>query len=169
MQQKHLLIQERYQHYKEIYPDLPVLDHLNRELECVDFLAERKEVPQFFLAALRRRLVDVVGSWINYLHNFVLPNQQSMILVHEAESISREERDTIIKLINKLMFVSRLSAKLELEKDEAQDAKFVTEQFSKWLSIKEKIKVITHRNIEIWQAAMQKQKIDESESNHYVG
>ncbi len=162
------VIKEKYAKVKKEYPILPELDDLDQEIELIDFLLERRELPIHFLAATRRRFVDVVGGWINYLHNFLLPNQQSMILIHESGSFSDKEKEEVTILINQLMFMSRVSAKLELQKEEESDAKFIAKYLNKWLEMKSKILSITEKNISIWKEAMEK-KVSEEKAGQYFG
>jgi len=156
-----------YNEKRKEFPNLPEADKLDYEMEFIDYLGERFNIPSFLIRSIRRRVADVLGSWINYLHNFVHPNKQSMILVHEAENVSDEDKDTIFKIMNELMFISRISAKLEIQKDEAVDAKFITDVFNMWLDIKKKLVPITQKNINIWEKALQQKGVIEEDKQYF--
>ena len=162
-------VKSAYDSYLQKFPELPDLDSLDREIEWVDAVIERDEIPRQFLDFIRRKFIDTLGGWINYLHNFLLPNQQSMILVHESGNFSEEEKEHITVLLNKIMLASRISANLELQKDEKANAEFIGKYFSKWLSIKEEIITITSRNVIIWKEAIKKKIIEENSNNQYFG
>ena len=159
---------KEYNGLKTKYPNLPKFEFLDKEFEISDMLTERNELPSRMIQTIRRRIVDIIGGWINYLHNFLLPNQQSMILVHEAENISQEERDHITTLVNQLMFMSRESAHLELTRSDNDDAEFIASHVEKWLIIKKDILSITEKNIAIWTEAINK-KVAEEEKKQYIG
>ena len=167
MDKKQQEIKLAYEQLQKKHQTLPSFTDMDNEIEFVDFLSQRDSIPIHLESNLRRRLVDVVGSWINYLHNFVMPNQQSMILVHEAENVSEEERDDILMLINQLMFMNRQSAQLELKRSQEEDIKFIVTTYNKWLTMKETMLKITNNNVKIWEKAIGK-KIKE-EKTHYFG
>lgn len=161
------VIEKQLQKLQQTYSELPEIILLDKETECIDLLTERKAEASLPLTIIRRRFVDVVGGWISYLHSFLLPNQQSMILVHEAENFSEEEKAEILMILNQLMFISRVSAKLELERSPAADAHFLGEYFPKWLEIKAKILAITKKNVAIWQSAIEKREAKQEKGTYF--
>ena len=81
-----------YDKIKEKFSDLPSLDELNFEFEIKDAVVAQKIDPSFPLRYIRRHIVGIFYNWINYLHNFIMPNPQSAILIRESESFSDEQK-----------------------------------------------------------------------------
>jgi len=138
--------------------DLPEFDELNKEFEIFNAFLTYDNVPDFILRTIRRRMVDKFYSWINYLHNFIYANQQSLILMNEFQQFSEQEKQKIIMIINKIMFINRLSVKLEIDNNEEADAHFVKKYFIEWADLKRELVEITNKNIQGWQEAMKKKE-----------
>lgn len=140
---------EKYNHLKKTY-DLPSLESLNIEFEVIDTLNERGFSPTFSLRYVRRQMVGVLSGWINYLHEFIMPDLQSVILVKESESFDEEQKKKVINLIKELMFINSLSTKLELVMSEEQDAAFIIKYFAKWPELKKRILKLAELNLGSW-------------------
>jgi hypothetical protein len=164
----HQDIINRYQEYKTKFPSLPELGDLDHETEFIDWLAEREELPEHFLDHLRRRFTDMLMGWVNYLHSFIHPNQQSMILMHESDNLTPEDKDGVTDILNQIMFISRISTKLELQKSEEANANFLNEQFKHWQKMKQQMIELAEKNIIIWDEAMKKSHQVET-ADSYVG
>jgi hypothetical protein len=124
-------------------------EELDNEFEIIDAFYSRK-ITGYFLRNTRRRIIEVLYSYINYLHNFVAPNPQSVILMQEAEFFSDEEKDEIDAVMKKIMLVNRMSIRLDLEPDEENDAEFIKQSLDEWKKLKPKIVEITNKLIENW-------------------
>ena len=146
-------ITAEYNLLKEKY-GLPDFDKLNDEFEIYNNFIGATDIPEFLLRNIRRRMVEKFYSWINYLHNFIFANQQSLILMNEYQQFSDEEREEIIMIINKIMFINRLSVKLEVHHKEEEDALFIKKYFDEWPMLKEQLMQITSKNIEGWQNSL---------------
>ena len=138
--------------------DLPLLDDLNYEFELVDIIIEKNIAPSFPLRYIRRIIVGVFYGWINYLHNFLMPNQQSAILIHEAKYFTTEQKEQVTSIINKIMIINRISTKLDLEHSEEKDAEFIQKYFTEWSNIKRFILDCAKINIESWEKEIPPEK-----------
>lgn len=133
---------------------LPDFEKLNSEFEIYNSFMQVETKPEFLLRNIRRRMVDRFYTWINYLHNFIYANQQSLILMNEFQQFSEEEKQEIIMIVNKIMFINRLSLKLEVTQEESEDAHFIKKYFEEWKKIKQQLEKITSKNIEGWQKSL---------------
>ncbi len=136
---------------------LPTLDEINFQFEVVDIVEEKGVKATYPLRYIRRIMVNVFYGWINYLHNFIMPSQQSAILMKESEAFSEEEKEKVIKLIKEIMFINRVSNKLDLELDETKDAKFIKEYYDEWLKVKKVLVELATINVESWKKDMPKE------------
>jgi hypothetical protein len=128
-------------------------EELNNEFELLDFFYS-KRVGDNFLRNIRRRFVEVMYNYITYLHNFIAPNPQSIIIMQEAEFFSDAEKDEMDSIMKKIMLINRMSMKLELKPDEKQDAEFIKKNLEEWKTLKPKIQKITDKLIESWQKTL---------------
>ncbi len=131
---------------------LPEFEILDKELEIVDMLAERKELPQNMLCIIRRRFTEAVYSWINFIHSLIVPNPQSIIVNKDAEAFDDKEKEKIYKTMAVLAKMTRESAGFEANRSqEKQEAKFIKENFKKYLEIKKEILALNEKVVEHWQ------------------
>ena len=148
---------ENYANLQEKY-SLPPLDDMNREFELLDILKEKDVNPSFPLRFTRRMMISIFYSWINYLHNLIMPNPQSFIHVKESEAFNDDEKTQVHNIIKEIMFINRLSAKLDLEHDQQKDAEFIKKYYKEWRKIKSLILELAEKNISCWKEEMPKDK-----------
>lgn len=146
-----------YKKLQEKY-DLPSLDELNSEFEIVDHLISNETYTSYPLRYTRRFIVSIFYNWINYLHNFIMPNPQSAILIRESESFSEEQKLEVTKTIKEIMFINRLSTNLDLEMNEEEDAKFLRKYFDEWKNLKGKLLGFAKNNLDGWLQDMPENK-----------
>jgi len=131
---------------------LPTIEILDRELEIVDMLSERKELPQNILVALRRRFTEIMYSWINFLHSLIMPNPQSIISNKDAEAFSEKEKENIYKLMAELAKMTRESTSFEVKKEQPkEEAKFIRDNFSRFIEIKKELAELNKKVVEHWE------------------
>ncbi|RJQ16873.1 hypothetical protein C4573_02310 [Candidatus Woesearchaeota archaeon] len=147
---------ELVQEFKEKYlvlakkHGLPSFEELNTEFLLEDFIQFKGYVPQLVLRAVRNILVDHFYQWVNFLHNFVFPNQQSLIYMSEHNYLTEEDKAHIETIINRLMLVNRYNIKLDIDKNEEKDALFIKEKYAEWLQWKSELIVITDKLEDFW-------------------
>ena len=124
-------------------------EELNNEFEILDSFYAKK-IADHFLRNIRRRIVEVFYNYINYLHNFIAPNPQSVILMQEAEFFEDADKDKIDSIMKKIMLINRISITLELESDSEKDAEFIMKNLEEWKSLKPKILDVTNKLIDSW-------------------
>lgn len=156
--------QERYAELQKKY-SLPSLEELNFEFEVLDIITEKKVKTTFPLRYTRRIIVNILSNWTSYLHNFLMPNPQSAILIHESKYFSDEQKEEVNGIIKKIMLFNRLSTKLDLEHIEEKDAEFITNVYQEWLDIKKFILECADINIESWE----KEVPSDKQPNRLIG
>jgi hypothetical protein len=124
-------------------------EEIDNEFEIADTFYS-KRTNDHFLRNTRRVIVDMLFSYINYLHNFIAPNSQSVILMQESEFFTDSEKDEIDEIMKKIMLINRSSLNMELEKNEAKDAEFITKTISEWKTIRPAIIKITNTLVDNW-------------------
>jgi hypothetical protein len=155
---------KRYDQLQQEY-SLPTLDELNFEFEVKDIIAEKNAGTTFPLRYIRRIIVNVLSSWTSHLHNFLMPNPQSAIHVHESKHFTDEDKVQINQLITKIMLFNRLSAKLDLVHDEKKDAEFIKSIYTEWADIKKFIIEFADTTIQSWE----KDVPNDKKPNHLIG
>lgn len=139
-----------YSEYAARY-DLPDFEQLDDRFEITDHTANNGFVPKHFLRYLRRRIVNVMDGWVNYLHGIVLPGEQSMILYEEANHFTQEEKDEAFALIKRVMRLGRKNVLLETLLDEEEDAAFIQHANKEWESIREDLKPFVEKSRSVWE------------------
>ena len=132
------------------------IKELDKELELIDTLAKRREFPEFPLRIIRRRLVDIHLLWINYLHSFIFPNPQSIVIIKEAEAFDDKEKDEIYKLMVKFAKATRESVVFEIKRDDEKEAEFIKTSFENFKKIKKQLEPFAEKNIEFWRKESEK-------------
>jgi len=142
-------MEETYAKFAKKYK-LPEYKDINQALE----LSAMKDIhEEFLIRTLRRRLVDVLFSWTNYLHNLVMPNQNNLISVNEYQQFTDDDRNTMTKIMTQLMILARQSASLEIFLDEKKDANYINTAWKEWAQIKKELQKIVDKNLSSWQKA----------------
>jgi len=131
---------------------LPALENLDSELELVDMLAERNELPKNMVAAIRRRLTEVIYSWINFTHSLIVPNPQSIIVNKDSEAFDDKQKEEIYKVMAALAKMTRESTGFEaMRNKEKEEANFITQSFEKYMELKPRLAGINEKVVSYWQ------------------
>ncbi len=150
--QSQIAIQQFKEKYAELQKqfDLPLFDKLDDECEITDNLQRLRFAPSKPLLFVRRILVDKYFTWINYLHTFISPNQQSILLMNEYQQFADNDRKVILDILRQIMLQTRLSTRLDLSSTPQFEAQFIKESFALWLTLKEQLKPYLDKNIASW-------------------
>ncbi len=79
-----------------------------------------------------RRIMDVFGSWLNYIHGLIIINPNSMINVTESQAFNEIEKERMGKLIDRLMMFSSEFSLLMLQNDDKKIGAFIDDAFTFW-------------------------------------
>jgi len=63
-------------------------------------------------------MINKLWSIINYLHNFLMPSNQSLIMMEESKKLSEKEKENISKLMKKITMVAQKGVTIEIKLDD---------------------------------------------------
>ncbi len=149
---------EKYAGMQKKYEELPDLKDLDCEYEIKLFIGDKSSVPNFILRTVRRAMVTYITSWINLFHGYIVPNQGSGISMEEMKHFGVDEKREIAGIIDKLMFVSRSSALIELERSDKKEAEWIIETHKQWIEMKSELKKKVTKNVLKWKENFGKDK-----------
>lgn len=145
--------EEEYNKIRKTYKELPELNNLDIEFDLSSFITKLESMPRHPLRFVRQCIMDSVGPWINYLHNFIIPNQSSAVLMEEFKHFNMDERKQMAKMIDKMMIIVRKGSLCSLEKDHKSDVKWIVETYQSWRALKPEIIEKVKKSISKWETA----------------
>lgn len=99
------------------------------------------------------RIAETYNSWTGFLHELIFPNPHNMINMTESKLFSKEERDEMFALIQKVSELIDVNQLAGLSKDKALEAEFIDGAVTLWNSqFKEKLIVLIKKTREGWKA-----------------
>ena len=138
-------IKKEYEIFKKKYT-LPSFEVVDKELELS--LLENKE---FLLKQITSRLFDRIDQSVRFLEPILHPDTNSISNMNEYRFISDEEKAGLFIFFKKLMKIHRHIIGLLIDYDEEKTAKFVTEYFKEWPSIKKRLYELSMKLSESWE------------------
>lgn len=131
---------------RHMLPPFPEMD-AEFELSYID-----NDNSHFLLREIRRRIMDKLDAYLKLFENLFQaePNVSTM---HEQRLFSEQEKAQAFSLFSQLMRISRESALLDLNNDDAATAAFISGTFSEWRSLKPTISSLISRMKESWMAS----------------
>lgn len=78
------------------------------------------------------KICDTFNSWVNYFHGIVMPNPHNMISNTESQLFSEEEKQQIIKVMNKILAHTSENVLAGLKKDKEKEAEFIDNSLRLW-------------------------------------
>jgi hypothetical protein len=148
-------INETYEIIRKKY-DLPTLKYLNEEFDMIELIKRNRFYPTKILRFIKRSIAERIYFWLNYLNIFILPNQQSVVLMNEYQKIDEKEKTKIMEYMKEIMLISRKSTRAELIGKEEEDAKLIKEMNDKWKKLKPKLREIAEENVKLWEKELKK-------------
>ncbi|MBD3319282.1 hypothetical protein GF342_05230 [Candidatus Woesearchaeota archaeon] len=100
-----------------------------------DFVQQEGYVSSRLGRTLTRRVANLFWNWNNYLHNLIMPNPSSMIMVSESQMLSEQEKADIIHVMNTIMDHVTVNTLLGLEPDEKKEAQWIDESVKFWREV----------------------------------
>lgn len=77
------------------------------------------------------RIVDTYMSWINYLHNLIMPSS-SMIFMNESKMLSESDKKDALKLISETMALVSENTVIGIKRQKQQETAFIDESVRFW-------------------------------------
>jgi len=155
-------LKKEYEKLKAKYNDLPDYGKLDDEFELL-YIGIFQEI-SFPLRFIRRRIVDRMHSYSNFIQGMLQPNPSSLVNLQESKFFNNEDKDNMIKILKELMWLGRQSFCLDTEQSEKEDAKFIVDSFEKWNDIKKTLNSYTKSLRDGWKKEIKKEK-----SGSYIG
>lgn len=124
-------LKELYEKAKKEY-DLPAFDELDKEFEL------RKIEDGFIIREVRRKILDKIHAFVEWIAPVVNPSSQSIHSMIEAKLFNKTELDEIFNFYKKIHYYIHkgLVAGLQTEKDEAD---FIKEVWKVYPELKKEI------------------------------
>lgn len=131
-------IEKEYNNLKTKY-NLPPFKFLNEHFEILSLDKDKIE-KENLLISIRRRIHEKM-YWIStLLQGILLPNPSSIISLQEERFFSKEDKDKIIKTLNKLMQIQREALILDIKPIKEKDnALFIKKIEKVWPSLVEEL------------------------------
>lgn len=109
------------------------------DVDSIFFIVDSAEAEGFvssrFSRALARRISNLFWNWNNYLHNLIVPNPNSMVIVAESQMFSEQERATIIDTMNKIMAHVTKNSLISLDPSPEGEASFIDDSVAFWKEV----------------------------------
>lgn len=97
-----------------------------------DFIAKEGFVSNQLSRMVCRRMVDTFFNYYGYFQGLILPNPQSMWQIPESQLFNDQEKNALIKLMDKIMILSTRNLIIGLSKAKSEEGKFVDDCLSFW-------------------------------------
>ena len=110
----------------------PTLAELDNIFFLKDFISKEGFVSNKLSRQICGRMVDLFGTWYNYLHTIVMPNPASMLNMTESQAFSDEEKQEIMALMAKCMSQVSKNTLNGLTKDKKEEAEFIDSSVELW-------------------------------------
>lgn len=131
-------IEKEYNALKPKY-NLPSFKFLNENFEILSLDKDKIEKDNLLLQ-IRRRINEKIVWICNVLQGIVMPNPSSIIGLHEEKFFSKEDKERILKTLQKLMKIEREVLILDIKpNNEKQDASFIKKIEKTWPELIEEL------------------------------
>jgi len=123
---------------------LPSFNELNTDFE-IEKLQDRET--DFLLRQIRRAMIEKIAVVLRFLEIIVNPTegQAPLYVFSVIKNISPEMKKIIEKVYKELTVIELGSLSLDIDYDEKNEAKFISEICKKWPLIKKDLKEITKK------------------------
>lgn len=110
----------------------PTLDDLDRIFFVKDGVLKDNFVSDNTLRQISKRIIDNYMGWNDYLYSLIMPNPQNILNVSESKIFTKEEKESIMKLIQKIMELISRSNLVILTNDDKIGSKFIDDSVHFW-------------------------------------
>lgn len=136
-------IQQKYDELKKKHA-LPAFNELNNEFELSAI--ENKD---FLLRETRRKIDERIEFFVKILNSILQP-EANMAELHEGRDFSDSDKEDVFALYKELMVLHDTAVITGISCDESQDARFISETFKSWPSLKKKMIEIIKKMKDSW-------------------
>lgn len=135
---------------REKYPQLPLLEEIDAEWDIIEIVSRHRWYPRNVVRFTRHHMMEGINSWAGYLHNFILPNSQNAASMEEYNYLTEKERESIISILNWIMYRNREMNLLQLNEHDEQSVAFIVETYREWTAHKALVQKILEKNTGAW-------------------
>ncbi len=148
------LLEEFEKAFKDMKDELKFDSSLD-ELDDIFFLRDNILNSGYVSPKLSRvvcaRIRDTFNLWITTLHNYLIPNTQSMLSVTENEVFDDKEKEQITSIMNRFMAFTSKNIVIGLTKDKEQEAKYIDDSVKLWKENLDKLIKIEKKINKSWE------------------
>lgn len=153
-------IKEHYVKFAKKY-NLPKFEELDSEFE----IGKIDTKLGFYFKDISRAINNKIGYFAGLLEPTVNPPIPTIHSMVETSNIDKNEKEDILKLYKKLLFLAHKGYTLEAVKDENKVAEFIKDIWKVWPELREEM----FRSMKIITEAWVKIKEQETEGRSYTG
>jgi hypothetical protein len=147
--------QQQYEKARTHYA-LPTLHEWDQEFDSLEFVSRQKVFSRSIVRFLRWHMMEVINGWAGYLHGFILPNPQNAAAMEEYNYLDDKEKQTIVEILNWIMYRNRGMNMLQLNENDDGSAAFVIETYREWLAHKAIVNKLLEKNMNAWKNKIKK-------------
>lgn len=130
------LIEEMNKKFHELKKKLNLkieFEEIDNIYHIKDYILNGRYVSDDFSRQIRKAISDIHYSWINYLQGLLIPNPSHLGSITESKMFTtKEERDQISKIIEKLYALVSTNNTIILTRDKSIEAKFIEDSVKMW-------------------------------------
>lgn len=149
--------QEAVAHFTKEYaalkahaPSLPSLEEMDGEFDLLEYIGREHLFPRNAIRYCRWAMMQALGSWMGYLHGFVIPNPQNAPSMEEYNFLDDNERQKVIDILNWHMYRTRELNMLQLNEDDKKTAAFIIGVFKEWQKHKIFLQAVLEKTTKAW-------------------
>ena len=144
--------------FKEEYEKLKVKYALPEyELIDKDFEIGTIDAEDNILREILKSIHDQIDAYNRILENLIQPDSK-LCDMKEAGELSKEDQALIVEMYRKGMLLSRNILLLDLDYEEKETAKAITQLFSEWEEMKKDIRKILEKMRDTWKVHSEQEK-----------
>jgi hypothetical protein len=126
------------------------LEELDKIFYLKDCILQTKFVSESLSRFICHRIRETFYSWINQMHEWVMPNPSSMISHSESNVFNEEEKQNMLKIIKILMAHCSQNIIIGLIKDKNKEKEFIDNSIILWNENKNYFINYTQKINEYW-------------------
>lgn len=130
--------------FKATLPELDDLFYIKDHISKEGYVSSQLE------RIICQRITEILMGYANYLHNLLLPNPSSMVMMIESQAFNDVERQDISLLFNHLMDHLSTNSINSIAKDKQGDSRFIDDSVRISLEIRPRFIEITKKVKGIW-------------------
>ena len=113
---------------------LPPFEEINNEFE-VSLI----EHDAFLLRSIIQRIIERMDFFSVLMESILQPDTGNLYSMHECKFFDDRQKEKVLEIYNRLMFLNRSAVELSLEKKEDKEAEFISTFMGEWKDIKKEL------------------------------